>query len=305
MRVLVLSKKSYPEAFNSHPIRQNDSSFNVENKIIEKMNEYNSKLDLRAIIYKNIKEDFSIINSGKFFGLILDISILKNIENVEDNLVEIEGIEYNYNIFAYVFMSSNEENTRNALFSQQIFPELIEIISRSQEKQTFMFADKPIYLINLINKKMTAPFISQELEMMLLAGIEIVNVFETSLEKHELSTSLDAFINKIQESKLRKLFDYYKDKNKIILRIENLEDGIERKSTGYAFKGSSEKFFWLGALCIFKFAFDLGMSLDVSEIEEFRLKYALEIKNSSKFARTNILFRYLEKLSKGRRYFNV
>ena len=141
--------------------------------------------------------------------------------------------------------------------------------------------------------------------MMKLAGIEIINIFDNVIPTMVLSKSLREFSQKYYKGSLEDIYQYRPDINEYALKLDKLEDGVIFKNNKYEFNGSSEKFYWIGALCITKFAFNLGIKIDVSVVNDFRNKYANEIDNSKKFIRTNILFKYLEKLSKGKGYFNV
>lgn len=304
MRILVLDDRGYPSLFNEHPLVKENYELDIKSKIITELNKYNSKLEIIDIVYGSLNltlgNDF-----GKFFGLILELIDIKAEEIQPNETINFNGKIYGYEIFGYVFMSSNTEETRNALFSQKLFPELISILEVSQETQNFEISNKPIYLINLISTPITALSILQEIEMMKLAGIEVINVFDNAINNLETSKSLNEFSKKYFRGSLEGVYEYKADSNEYILKIDKLESGIKYENGRYKFNGSSEKFYWIGALCITKFAFDLGIKLNILAIDNFRNKYAAEISNSKKFIRTNILFDYLRKLSKRKGYFNV
>lgn len=304
MRILALDNRGYPSLFRNHPIVRENPDFNIESAVINKINEYNQRLEIKGIIYNELNltlgGDF-----GKFFGLILELFEITPETERSNRTIDFDGRAYFYEIFGYIFMSDNTVKTRNALFSQKLFPELINILKISQHTQNFEISNKPIYLINLINSSITALSILREIEMMKLAGIEIINIFDNVIPTMVLSKSLREFSQKYYKGSLEDIYQYRPDINEYTLKLDELEDGVIFKNNKYEFKGSSEKFYWIGALCITKFAFNLGIKIDVSVVNDFRNKYANEIDNSKKFIRTNILFKYLEKLSKGKGYFNV
>lgn len=304
MRILALDTRGYPSLFREHPIVKENPAFNIESVIISKINKYNPKLKIKGIIYNDLNLTFGS-DFGKFFGLILELLDINSEFKHLNETINFDGKTYYYKIFGYIFMSSNTEETRNALFSQKLFPELISILEISQETQNFEISNKPIYLINLISSSITALSILQEIEMMKLAGIKFVNVFNNGIDDIEMSKSLKEFSQKYLKGSLEDVYEYRPDTNEYILKLDKLESGVLFENNKYKFNGSSEKFYWIGALCITKFAYDLGLKLDISIVHVFRNKYVNEINCSKKFIRTNILFNYLEKLSKGKGYFNV
>ena len=305
MRILVFNEDMC-KLFKKYDKVIGDSNFNIDKKIIEKINEYNPKLKIKGIIFEKISkviEKIIKVDMGKYFGLILDLHNIE-IKSEEQKSIIYNDQKYNYEIFGYIFMSGNKEDTRNALFAQKIFPGLIYILELSQKTENFEISNKPIYFINLIPSLITAKSIIQEIEMLKLAGIEFVNIFDNGLQNIDLSNSLDEFSNKYQGNSLDRVYEYNKDE--YTLKLDKLKDGIKLKEGKNEFEGSSEKFYWIGALCLTKFAFTLKLNINIEAIYTFKEEYKNEIeKESLKFIRTVILFDYLEKLSKRKEYFNV
>lgn len=299
-RILLLNEKQsgFPSLFYKHPIIKQNPQFDFEKEIIDKINAYNPKLKIEKIEYSNINENFGFKNTGKFFGLIVDLyDYDKN--NTSMNKVKLGLIDYNYKIFGYVFISTNEENSRNTLYSQIVFPELIEIIEMNLKSQSFEVSNKPIYLINLINTQINSDYIIQEINMMKAIGINIVNIFNNGLDNRKYLYNFVDFQKKYKPNK--KLFDFNINKDGLYrLKLDAFDEGIKYVSGKYEVFGSSEKFYWLAALCITKLAFDSDINIDLTVKHLFETKYSNEINsNSTKFVRTELLFKYLEKLKKG------
>lgn len=89
------------------------------------------------------------------------------------------------------------------------------------------------------------------------------------------------------------------------MKLDRFNTGLEKVDGEYKVKGSNEKFYWIRALGLTLLAINSNLMVDLSLINDFNNKYSNEITNQSKFKRTQILFEYLEKLKKGKEYFDV
>lgn len=302
-RILYLNDKTFPELFYKHPIYKNNNSFNIENRIVDKINEYNFKLNIKLIEYGDVKSTLDFKDSGKFFGLILDIFDI-NVVKMDLPIIKLNKGNFYYKIFGYVFISNNKEASRSALFSQAIFPELITIIEDNLNSPNFKVSNKPVYLINLIETNIKASYLLQELYLMKLFGIEIVNVFNDWIDDSvniENFKSFDKFFN---GSNLD-IYEYNSITEDFVLKLDRFNTGLEKVGGEYKVIGSNEKFYWIRALGLTLLAINSNLKVDLSVINDFNNKYSNEITNQRKFKRTKILFEYLEKLKKGKEYFDV
>lgn len=303
-RILYLNDKTFPDLFYKHPIYKNNNSFNIENRIVDKINEYNFKLNIKSIEYGDVKATSGLKDSGKFFGLILDVIDI-NVVKMDLPILKLDKGEFYYKIFGYIFISNNEEVSRSALFSQTIFPELITIINDSLDSPNFKVSNKPIYLINLIATEIKASYLLQELYLMKLFGIEIVNIFNEWMDDSVVIENFKSFDKIFHGSNLDDIYEYNSIKNDFVLKLDRFNTGLEKVDGEYKVKGSNEKFYWIRALGLTLLAINSNLMVDLSLINDFNNKYSNEITNQSKFKRTQILFEYLEKLKKGKEYFDV
>ena len=304
MRIIVLNENKYPNYFSEHPILTTDPEFNFNTTIIDRINEYNPKLKIEALVYRNTNA-YLDNKMGDYFGLIMELVDVQPEEEVApNNLFEYEGNTYKCTIFGYIFMSLNEEQWRNTFVSQIIFPELIYLIREIQTSETFEMSGKPMFFINVLNKKITAGVILRDLELIQLAGFNVIHLFDDA----EIDTDLSRSIGELNEKYEQNVYCYSETTNEITLKLDELQKYMKTNSKGtHSFNGSSEKFYLISALCIAKFACDIGVKLNVDEIRTFRTTYSNELANTrqSKFSKINTIFDYLEKLSKKKEYFNV
>lgn len=304
MRIIVLNENKYPEYFYDHPVSTMNPTFDFDTTIINRINEYNPKLKIEALVYRNTNI-YLDSNMGKYFGLIMELTEIQLGEEVAtDNSFEYEGNTYKYTIFGYIFMSLNIESSRDIFVSQQIFPYLTNLLTEIQDCETFEISAKPLFFINLVNKRLTAKTILRDLELIQLAGINVIHLFNDWILDINLSHSLEELNSRYPQN----IYSYDEINNEIFLKLDELQRNIRTNHNGdHIFHGSSEKFYSLSALCIAKFACNIGIKLNVDEISTFRRLYANEIEDprKSKFSNINALFNYLEKLAKKKEYFNV
>lgn len=316
-RVLILDESSLPNNLRKHTFVSKKGTIQelntlnerlelLERKIIDSFNKFNPKLNITKVIYEKITRFTGYNNAGMYFGLISDLVIVDNIEKNSVDLFKIDDKTYKLKVFGNVFVSYMDERTRDAFFTQIVFPELIHIIDKIKESQTFLFSDKPLYFINLVEEIITARSIHEEAMIMKMSGFNFINVFDSGLESIPYINNYKDFMGYMQRKKSKDIIEFDHVENKVILLTKPLYDSIKKNHNGdYRFIGSGEKFYWLTALCTLKIAFDFGVHLDITQTKDFNITYNKEIGNSSKFTRTAILFNYLNKLSKGKRYYNV
>lgn len=304
MRIIVLNENKYPDYFLEHPVLTMNPTFDFNTTIISRINEYNPKLKIEALVYRNTNI-YLDSKMGEYFGLIMELTEIQAGELVTtEELFGYVGKLYKFTIFGYIFMSLNEESSRNIFVSQIIFPELINLIKETQDAETFEISGKPLFFINLINKRITARTILRDLELIQLVGINIIHLFNGA----ELDIDLSRSIGELNAKYSQNIYNYSESTNEISLKLNELQKNILiNDSGGHYYHGSSEKFYFLSVLCIAKFACNIGVRLNLDEINTFRTLYANELANpkNSKFANTDAIFKYLEKLSKKKEYFNV
>ena len=316
-RVLILDGNHLPNKLRNHTFVNGKGSIQdldildkrlelLEGKIIESFNKSNPKLNITNVIYENIRKFRGYSSSGIYFGLISDLISVEDPNEINGDFFEIGEETYKLQVFGNVFVSYMDESSRNIFFTQIVFPELIHIIEKIQECQTFLFSDKPLYFINLVEDTITAKSIHEEAMMMQLSGFNFINVFKSGLETNFYKKNYKDFMSHMTRPNSREIIEYDYIENKVRLLTKVLDNSIYEDDNGnYRFQGSGEKFYWLTALCTLKIAFDFGVPLEITQADNFNVTYEDEIATSTKFTSTAILFNYLKKLSKGMRYFHV
>ena len=97
-----------------------------------------------------------------------------------------------YSPIAYVFLSPTKEEGRNVLFTQSLFPALIDIVEQGLPGPSYSVANHPMVSINLVNKEITAASLIKRLNSFQAAGIQVVEPFYETVEE-EICYSLESF----------------------------------------------------------------------------------------------------------------
>jgi hypothetical protein len=314
-RILLLEGTGFPEKFRKveviPPIGLSKQDY-LEQQVLESINRYNPKLNLTKVEYANLNTQFPQVQASKFTGLIVE-----DIEILDTQQARFSKLGYfiwnNSNqyfarrIVMYVFLTNPKEESRNILVAQSIFPALIDYMSDFIASPSYTLANHPIYFINIINKRITAASVLKPLAGIIAAKINYIEVFPTTIDLKTVPTDVESFVRKYEIDckgySTTFVSDYYEvdfSSKRLKLKTTNLVTGdyLERKGPNLQFKGSSEKFYWMGVLPIFLIACQDGYDIDYSEIEDF---YNSNVGNFSasneKFQRFSVLLKFMKKLT--------
>lgn len=320
VRKLILSNSGFPEKFNSSDISPPSGISKqqyIENKIIEKINDYNPKLKVSNIEYLKIVEQFPHLDFLEmYFGVIVEdfeINKLKKdlYKDVEYYIWEDSGKYFCRKILIYVLMSLPKEGSRNAFIAQSLFPEAIDFMSYYHDAPSFSIANHPIYYINYVDKKITAPMIIKDIAGMVELGIENIEIFNEIDELVNIPKNIKDFLNKYYKDFEITRIPYIKDyceidvnKKTTIIKTDRLVIGdlLEYKSDSitYKFKGSEEKFYWMSIIPIIIISLKNSYTVDYSKLEDFyNLNKSHFSSNDEKIERFLILINFIKKLIKG------
>lgn len=322
MRVLLLNNQNYPDSFYKHDIDEKDKfskQDRLEKLITFRLNEYNYKLNIKKVIYGDISDVFkkTKVFVSKYVGFLLEIDE-KLLDEITDknNFIEVQEdfLEEKLDIIGYVFLSINFEQSRNILFTQSIFPELIDYTELYLDSPSYRPINKPVYVINMIKKEITAKSLIRRMVLMRMSGINFINIFNKELDKFKVPETFIEFIklyetgNRLSSENIFQTEYYTVDliNKKFKLEIEGLlKTFIYNEDRGYNdFKGSSEKFYWMEIMPITIFAFKLEYDIDISLLKTFFEKYDKTFsENSKKFYRCKVLYKYFQKLSMREDYY--
>ena len=160
---LYLNESEYPTAFLTHPVinpANGDMQEFIENLLIEVLNNKNPKLNIEQVAYSDLKVEYGLgqHRSG----------------------VVIREDKSRKQVLAYIFLSPENDASRNTIVAQTIFPDLINIMETYIESPSFTLLNHPIYFINMIDKKLTASSIRRDFALLSACGFQYVELFEHS-----------------------------------------------------------------------------------------------------------------------------
>lgn len=315
-RFLLLNKTRYPKDFRlaKYKFPELTSWEKIEQRIIDALNARNSKWKIEGCKYVIDSKNFSLAPNSSFIGLIAsEETVLKRdiSKPIPFDFVILPGASEEqvtvYSPLAYVFLSPTKEDGRNVLFTQSIFPALIDIIEQGLPGPSYSVSNHPMVSVNLVNKEITAPSLIKRLNSFQACGIEVVEPFyETvdekvcySLESFARSCDLDSIDGSIKETP-----DYRIDFNNKILKIktEHLVPGdylTQDQNGRHQVHGSSEKFYWVEIVPLVMMAIKEDYEINFDDLKSF-IEAEAPIFDGSKFNRMKILLQYLEKVEKAR-----
>lgn len=284
----------------------------VERRVLEAINDYNPKLNITRVVYLSLNSQFPQVQSSKSTGLIVEDI---NIQHGEQQKYRQLGC-YIWNnagewfarkIIIYVYITPPTDGGRNSLVSQNLFPSLIDYMEDYIDSPSYTFANHPMYLVNIINKVITAESILKPMAGIISSGIEYVEVFNNSLDSSRVPKDPERFV-KEYESNCRPSSStfsnsYYEvDFHSKTLRIKTdrlvVGDYLENSGGYVGFNGSAEKFYWIQILPIFMMASKSGYSIDYSELENFYNSHLVRFNPSSaKLERFSVLLKFIRKLT--------
>ena len=207
-RFILLNSKKYPEDFSNVRINLaaeiNKQEF-IENKIVERVNKYNPKLNIENIEYMpmpNIQARFpKIQDSVHAGGIIEERSInVSEIEYYEERGWFCESRDdsyFAYYLLMYVFISHPIEEWRDSFISQTFFPAFSGYMNNMLSSSSITIADKPILYINIVFDKITALDILRPLVFLIGSGqLEYCEVFSTPITPDILPTEMKEYIRR-------------------------------------------------------------------------------------------------------------
>ncbi|MEG0034803.1 MAG: hypothetical protein RR734_04445 [Bacilli bacterium] len=316
-RILLLNDKRFPgDLVNvkvNPPTGMSKISY-VENEIIDAINKYNPKLDVKRIDYLAIETQFSHYKKSKSNGaLIEEFDILPSDQNRYTRngcYVYMVGTRcICRRIMLYVFVSGVNEDTRTAFISQTVFPTLLEYADEFMQSPSYTLSNHKFCFINILNKKLNATMILRHLAGLCAAGMDYVEVFSNySFNPRKISADLKLFLEEYSSDfnkYYNSLTNIYEDDNYL---VDFKEKNIIWQTTSMIsklksiaadtidFNGSGEKFYWIEILPISIFAYKQGYKVDYSEYEKFVRIYKSKFSETSeKFKRCEVLLEYAKK----------
>lgn len=316
-RILLLNDREFPGRFNSICVTPPASISKIqytEKKILDSLNDYNKKLNVCKIEYLKIEDQFPNYKSGNSNGVLVEEfeidSILKAKYQANECFVYSQnGKNICRRIMMYIFISYESEDTRTAFVSQTVFPTLLDYAKDYLSSPCYSIANHKFCFINILNKTITSNMILRHLASLCAAGMDYVEVFNNnSINPKKIPRDLKGFLKEYAsnyENNYDAIADVYEDnnyrvefKNKIFIwsTSEMISNKIESKNSIYRFKGSNEKFYWIETLPMAIFSYDIGYKIDYSNYSDFIATFKNKFsENSKKFARCEILLRYIEK----------
>lgn len=315
-RILLLNDKRFPgDLINvnvSPPTGVSKTSY-VESRIINAINNYNPKLDVKRIEYLAIETQFPFYKKSKSNGaLIEEFEILPS----EQSRYIRNGC-YVYNVGAkcfcrrvmlYIFVSGANEDTRTAFISQTVFPTLLEYADEFMESPSYTLSNHKFCFINVLNKTLTSSMILRHLAGLCAAGMDYVEVFpNSSLNPAIIPSDLKKFLEEYSSDfvgNYNALTNSYEDdyyliefkEKKVTWRTASMISKLKTTAGVVDFNGSAEKFYWIEILPISIFAYNQGYKVDYSEYENFVTMYKSRFSSTSdKFKRCEVLLEYAKK----------
>lgn len=314
-RKLLLSGSSFPEKFISSSISSLGTvpkQQYMEEKVIEAINNYNTKLQVSSIEYLNIKDQFPHLNFfGKYAGIIVEDDKIEEIQKdryIENKYFvwESHGEWYARKSVIYVFVGDKELVGRSS-YSQLFFPVVSEFMGLYLSSPSFSIANHPMYYINFSSGKLPDSSMKQTAGM-IASGIEYIEVFYTNSSLVDVPNSIRDFLIKYKEDFESTDITYASENFQIdltnkITRINTnklvLGDILDLKNGGsqYTFKGSKEKFYLIDIIPVIILSWKSRYEIDYTQLEEF---YNLNIANFSpgddKFHRFFLLIQFIKKI---------
>lgn len=315
-RYLLLNKKRYPDDFKSAEYKMPEllSWQSIEQRIVGSLNEHNPKWKIQGCKYVIEEKNFSLASNSSYIGLIASESVVRK-EEVPNpkpfDYVVLPGNDADeaivYTPIAYVFLSPTKEGGRNVLFTQSVFPALIDIIEQGLPGPSYTVSNHPLVSVNLVNKDISAASLIKRLNSFQSCGISVIEPFYKTVDE-EVCYSLESFARSCDrdfiQDNVKETPDYRIDFENKELRIKTDHlipgDYLTEDSDGrHQVHGSSEKFYWVEVVPLVMMAIEEDYEIDFQAYREF-IDRESPIFDGEKFRRMKILLRYLEKVEKAR-----
>jgi len=312
-RILLLEITGFPEKFLDveviPPVGTSKENY-MEEKVLGAINTYNPKLKISNIEYINIQSQFPKAHISKSTGLIVEDIHIKDSDKEEYSKMGYYTYEdtkqyYARTIISYVFFTNPTESGRNILVAQSIFPAFMEYMNDFISSPSYTITNLPIYYVNIINKTITAQTIIKPLSALIATGVNYVEIFPTTIDASKVPRDLESFVKAYETGVTGTAYnsDYYQvdfESKRLKLKTTNLVIGdyLETDGTYIKFKGSSEKFYWMGVIPIFLLACQENYKIDYSELKDFYNSQLGNFRiNNDKMERFAILLKFIEKLT--------
>lgn len=181
-------------------------------KVVKRLNAYNSKLNIGAIEVRNIVEIYG--SSCNYFALI-------------------ESVETVPEIKAYVFFTQPVVRSRSAFFEQQFFPVISSVIENGINSNEYHLTNRPVYIVNINTDNMT-PSMALSVYSGHTVGFNIIDMMDNDIHGillaagyDTLKPSIDEFnklITSISTSKKNNFFELDSLQKKITYKDEKFRD---------------------------------------------------------------------------------
>lgn len=313
----------YPEAFRGADVAVpggGDRQAYLENRILKAFHEQFPKLQLAAVEYGNIRQQFSRAKAGITSGVIVEEFEIPresvfDLRSREFYVFEQGGRMFARRLAAYVYMplpsAEGRVEGRNAMISQTLFPTLIDYMEEYMESPCYAPANHPLYLVNISRKDFTAATIRRAVASLAFVGFRYIDVFREeharAIDLREVPKELKLYL-KQYDAHFQDYYDADADqyespymridfgKKKFQVKKQAVEERLRFQDGVYHFHGSDEKFYWMEIYPMTVAAYDQGYRVDISEYREFCQYYGSRFSaGSEKMRRCQTLLRYLEK----------
>ncbi|ELV2914381.1 hypothetical protein SGH21_002530, partial [Staphylococcus pseudintermedius] len=206
-RVLYLNKKDGENSSkNAHPqkfyaLNGIDSSniFQFEKKILNRINEYNYKLEIEELRYEDISKLFPKANLPSYLHngiMVREYEVDSNykiINDCEEVLFEKDNKCFLRVIDAYVFTTMTKNDTRNGYIAQMLFPTLTELMAKFIDSPNYNLLNHPIYVLNVYDKDLPKK-IQRNIVQMKVMGIHYIQVFKNLNNYLEREYNFQSFL---------------------------------------------------------------------------------------------------------------
>jgi len=281
----------------------------VENAVLSCINNFNHTINVEAIEYTPLLDQFPFAYVGSCTGLIVEEKLepeTGSAPSTKEYVFMKEGHKYSRSIFAYVFVSPPNVESRNSFVAQTVFPELLDYMERYLPSPSYSIANKPIFFINIAYGPISPLSILRHFVGMESMGINYLEAFGPSFNPiKDAPINVQDFVQHYYSGNTAVgIYDWFKidftaKTFEILTDKFNVGDYLEQKKDGFVgFHGSSEKFFIINMLPVAIMAHNEGYKINLKAFGEFCsnngvLKFS---ENDEKFPRVVTVFKYLKKL---------
>ncbi|EIA5045348.1 hypothetical protein RNS23_03100 [Staphylococcus pseudintermedius] len=289
-RVLYLNKKDGENSSkNAHPqkfyaLNGIDSSniFQFEKKILNRINEYNYKLEIEELRYEDISKLFPKANLPSYLHngiMVREYEVDSNykiINDCEEVLFEKDNKCFLRVIDAYVFTTMTKNDTRNGYIAQMLFPTLTELMAKFIDSPNYNLLNHPIYVLNVYDKDLPKK-IQRNIVQMKVMGIHYIQVFKNLNNYLEREYNFQSFLKTFYSIENGKVdtSDFTLDTVNKTLEVKVNDNMLNDKGK---INGSYEKFYYIEVLPIILLSYKNNYSIDLKKLKDFIIR----IKGQSK-----------------------